>query len=55
MIPLFNPVKLLLIFKFTFTMNAGNNQYTASVYGLIKDGDYVEAVRILDVSYWEEW
>ena len=32
-------------------MNAGGHQqYTASVYGLIKDGDYVEAVRILDVS-----
>ena len=37
-----------------FIMNNGNNQYTASVYGLIKNGDYMEAVKILDVCYWVE-
>ena len=27
-----------------------SNQYTATVYGHIKDGNYIEAVRILQVS-----
>lgn len=29
----------------------GNNQYTATVYGYIKDQNYVEAVRILQVCF----
>ena len=27
-----------------------SNQYTATVYGYIKDGNYIEAVRILQVK-----